>query len=388
MLRVILLLFSLTLIAACGPDEKDENMNTEDSQESEEVVENAESEDQGESETDEPEENKDRSEDGQFTDKTEVLTTNLEIPWTISKTDERLYVTERAGRLYEINLDGEKNEQSLNLPSPVHHEGEGGLLGFELVPPFEESQQAFAYYTYQDSGETFNKVVLLEKDDEEWTETSILLDEIPSERIHNGGRLKVGPDEKLYITTGDAATPALSQDRNSLAGKILRMNLDGTIPSDNPFDDSYVYSYGHRNPQGLAWGDDGTMYSSEHGQSAHDEINLIEAGNNYGWPEIEGDETSEGMETPFYHTGEETWAPSGISFHNEKLYIATLRGSRIIKLDLSTKDAETAEEGFGRMRDVYIQDGSIFAITSNRDGRGSPTEEDDRLIRINIGEDE
>ncbi len=143
-----------------------------------------------------------------------------------------------------------------------------------------------------------------------WREESLLLDNIPSGTYHHGGRLKIGSDGKLYVTTGDASAPDIAQDLDSLGGKILRMNLDGSIPNDNPYPNSYVYSYGHRNPQGITWSSDGTLYSSEHGSRANDEVNLIEAGQNYGWPIIEGYEEQEGMVSPLFTSGDtNTWAP-------------------------------------------------------------------------------
>ncbi|RPF51041.1 PQQ-dependent sugar dehydrogenase [Aquisalibacillus elongatus] len=314
-----------------------------------------------------------------------VLAEQLAIPWAIDKYDDTFYVTERGGRLLEIDSNGDVNEQELSLNEEVLHYGEGGLLGFILTPDYEESGEAYLYHTYQDdNNNVFNRVVLVQQEGEQWEETEALLEYIPGAQFHNGGRLAIGPDQKLYITTGDAVVRNSAQDVTSLAGKILRMNLDGTIPSDNPFDDSYVYSYGHRNPQGLAWSEEGTMYSTEHGESAHDEINLIEPGQNYGWPVIEGDADQDDMVPPIYHTGDTTWAPSGIGYYDGKLYIAGLRGSQIIAYDIEANKAETFYEDQGRMRDIYIEDGFLYTITSNRDGRGDPDEQDDVLLRLKL----
>lgn len=317
----------------------------------------------------------------------ETITTiaeKLAIPWSIAKSDNIFYVTERDGRLLKIDSSGELTEQSLDLDKEILHYGEGGLLGLLLTPDFTDSGQAYLYHTFQEDDQISNRIVMVEKDGDTWQEVDVLVEQIPGARFHNGGRLKLGPDNKLYATTGDALEPDLAQDETSLVGKILRMNLDGSVPEDNPFSDSLVYSFGHRNPQGLTWGDDGTMYASEHGNNAHDELNVIEAGKNYGWPVIEGDENAEEMSPPLYHTGDSTWAPSGIGYYDGTLYVATLRGSQIIAYNLESGEPETFYENSGRMRDIWIEDGYLYTITSNRDGRGNPDQSDDQLIRINL----
>ena len=208
------------------------------------------------------------------------------------------------------------------LSEPLSSAAEAGLLGFVLQSDFNESSLAYAYYTYDSNGKPVNRIVTLFRDEEEWHEQEILLDNIESGPVHHGGRLALSPEGTLFATIGDGATPENAQDPNSLNGKILKLQEDGTFT---------IVSMGHRNPQGLAWNDEGELYSSEHGQSANDEINKIVQGGNYGWPEIEGNESKEGMLSPLLTSGaNETWAPSGMTFHNGLLYVAALRGEGTI----------------------------------------------------------
>ncbi len=309
----------------------------------------------------------------------ETVAENLESPWMIDKNEDGFYISGRNGELTFI-ADDTTVEQELVLSIPVEGESEGGMLGFLLHP--DNPDKAFMYYTYQDDGAK-NRVVELTQEDDTWHETNVIVEDIPGGTVHNGGRLEIGPDEHLYITTGDTGKKGLSQDTESLAGKILRVNMDGSIPVDNPFGNE-VYSYGHRNPQGIAWDVNGNMYATEHGSSAHDEINIIEAGNNYGWPVIEGDEKADGMKTPLHHTGEETWAPSGMAYHDGNLYIAALRGERIISFDLESGEAETFYDEGSRFRDVYVEEDTLYAITNNTDGRGQPETDDDRLLKYSL----
>jgi glucose/arabinose dehydrogenase len=310
----------------------------------------------------------------------EVLADNLKIPWSINKADGVFYVSEREGSIVKIQ-NGEQTRQKVQLERPLSGAAEAGLLGLVLAPDFQKSQQAYAYYTYQDAGQ-YNRIVQLTLEDDRWVETKLLLNEIPSGNVHHGGRLAIGPDGKLYATAGDASRPELAQDLDSLAGKILRLNLDGSVPDDNPFEGSYVYSYGHRNPQGITWDEDGTMFASEHGPSALDEINVIEPGNNYGWPDITGDETGEGMENPLFHSGESTWAPSGMAVYDGKLYVAALRGSALLEFDIEKKETREVVTGLGRIRDVMIEGDILYFVSNNTDGRGMPQENDDKLYKM------
>jgi len=313
----------------------------------------------------------------------QVVTDELQIPWSIDVIDNHFYISERAGSIVKVS-DGKKERQKVVLNKTLATAAEAGLLGFVLSPDFSASNEAIAYYTYEDGSGQFNRIVVLSLEDGVWKEDQLLLDKIPSGHVHHGGRLEIGPDGKLYATTGDASShPEIAQDLTSLGGKILRMNLDGSVPVDNPFPNSYVYSFGHRNPQGLAWAEDGMMYESEHGPSANDEINNIRPGFNYGWPIIKGKERREGMEVPLYTSGDETtWAPSGMMYFDKKLYVATLRGNAVREFDLQLGKTREVVTGFGRIRDVFIKNDFLYFVSNNTDGRGTPLEGDDKLYRV------
>jgi glucose/arabinose dehydrogenase len=317
----------------------------------------------------------------------QIIAKKLQAPWAIDFNGEIIYISERNGAI--VKIDGAAfTRQKLTLNKAVNQVGEGGFLGFLLAPDYSTTKQAYAYHTYKEEGNTYNRVVLLQENAEGWQEIKTLIERIPGSNVHNGGRLAFGPDHYLYITTGDSSKGELSQDLKSLGGKILRMTLDGAIPQDNPFPDSYVYSYGHRNSQGIAWDAEGQMYETEHGPSGspggHDEINRIEPGKNYGWPTVIGDEKQEGMINPLYHTGDTAIAPSGISIGSDnQILIAALRGEKLFKYDPRTKQMNVILENQGRLRDVKIHNGKTYLITNNTDGRGVPSEEDDRLLLLN-----
>ncbi|MDR5683666.1 MAG: PQQ-dependent sugar dehydrogenase [Armatimonadota bacterium] len=321
----------------------------------------------------------------------------LEVPWAIAfAPDGRAFVSERPGRVRVVR-DG-RLDSSPVATLPVAHVGEGGLLGLAVHPEFPRQPFVYVYYTYDQNG-LRNRIERLREQDGRLVRDRVILDNIPGARIHDGGRILFGPDGMLYVGTGDAAQRALAQDRQSLAGKILRLTPDGGIPPDNPFPGSAVYSLGHRNVQGLAWHPQTRrLYATEHGPSgelgrAHDEVNLIRPGANYGWPEVVCGTPRAGFVDALACSGEETWAPAGASFVTQgawrgRLLVANLRGAHLRVFVLSEDGTRVVRqermlEGFGRLRDVVEgPDGALYVLTSNRDGRGRPADDDDRILRV------
>ncbi len=333
----------------------------------------------------------------------EVVATGLEVPWALAfAPDGRIFVTERPGRIRVIENGRLRPEPVAVLP--VAATGEGGLMGLALDPNFAQNGYLYVMYTYRAGGALRNRISRLTLQGNTAGDEVILIDNIPGAGIHDGGRLAFGPDGKLYATTGDAAQRNLAQQLDSLAGKILRLNPDGSIPIDNPFPGSYVYSYGHRNPQGLAWHPTtGQLYSTEHGPTGEmglccrDELNLIRPGGNYGWPLVTGAPGDPRFIDPILHSGEDTWAPAGMAFvvgdllapWRGHLFFGALRGQHLHHVVLGPDGTtvvfhEALFRGeFGRIRDVVMgPDGALYFTTSNRDGRGRPQPGDDRILRI------
>lgn len=318
-----------------------------------------------------------------------VVAENLEIPWEIEfLPNGDLLVTERPGNLLRIGPE----TKLVKKIEGVEHVGEGGLLGLALHPQFETNNYIYLYLTTKEGGQLTNRVERYKLTGDSIEGKEIILDGISGAQYHDGGRIRFGPDGNLYITTGDAGDANSAQDPNSLSGKILRVKDDGGIPEDNPFQNE-VYSLGHRNPQGLAWDNEGRLWSTEHGpsgmESGYDELNLITMGANYGWPFIRGSGTSEGLVSPIIQSGsDETWAPAGMAYLDGSLFFAGLRGETLYEAKLNNGGVEKLvshfREEFGRLRAVTVSpDGYLYISTSNMDGRGNQNPRDDKIIKIN-----
>jgi glucose/arabinose dehydrogenase len=319
---------------------------------------------------------------------------NLEIPWSIDiSKDGRIFFTEKPGRIRMIHTDGTLESE------PVAHIrteniGEAGLLGLALHPNFTQNHLIYIYHTYVEDKRLYNKVLVLTERNNEIMDSKTILDRIPASDLNNGGRLKFGPDGALYVSTGDSEIPELAQDARSLAGKILRVNHDGTIPYDNPFPDSPVYSYGHRNIQGLAWHPiTEELYATEHGPSGNDEINIIEPGSNYGWPlevcNYSLSSTTMKFKTPLFCFNPSI-APTGLTipisdrlgYQNDVIF-TTLRGSHLHQIDLESRMQDNILVGYGRLNDVFeAPNGSLYILTANKNAVGMGNAYDDRILQI------
>ena len=314
----------------------------------------------------------------------------LDTPWEIAFLPEGgILATERSGILALIDQEGKQ----LTI-SGVRETGEGGLLGLALHPDFAKNGWLYIYLTSNDTGTLTNRVERYTYNtDHSVSERVVILDGIKGSSNHDGGRIRFGPDGLLYITTGDAGSPQRAQDPQALEGKILRLTDEGKVPGGNPWGNS-VYSIGHRNPQGLAWDSQGRLWATEHGPSGgetgNDELNLIEAGKNYGWPVIRGTETRAGMETPKLESGRgNTWAPAGLEIVNDVAYFPGLRGNALYAVDLNDVRPESLRTYFkgeyGRLRVVQLgPDSLLYLGSSNKDGRGSPRVDDDQLLKIDL----
>jgi glucose/arabinose dehydrogenase len=329
----------------------------------------------------------------------EVVATNLQIPWAMAfAPDGRMFFTERPGRVRVFERGQVVADPALVLDD-VDAAGEGGLLGIALHPDFAGNRFVYLAYTARTGGVREIRVVRYREAGNTLGEAAVLLDRVPAADIHDGARVRFGPDRRLYVTIGDVAVPSLAQDLGSPNGKILRLDDDGSVPADNPFPGSPIYSYGHRNPQGIDWQPGtGDLWGSEHGQTGNDEINRLLPGRNYGWPVIEGGAQRAGMETPVVFFSPSI-APSGASFYPASGAIAGFRGNLLVgalagqhllrvRFDPGDPARVVATERllagrFGRIRDVVAgPDGSVYLCTSNRDGRNTPVATDDRLIRL------
>ena len=318
-----------------------------------------------------------------------TIAENLDKPRAIAVSDDRIFVTEKDGLIRVI-----QNNILLESPLAALRSADvfdGGLLGIALHPNFLNNHYMYVFLTYDEDGNLWNKILRITESENKLQNAETIFDKIPGSSFTNGGFIKFGPDEKLYIGTGTVSDAShLPQDLNSLSGKILRLNDDGTIPNDNPFTDSPIYSFGHRNPQGMTWDDNGNLFVAEFGPEKNDEINLIQAGKNYGWPEQQcsSDENFESAILCYDPSIE----PGGILFYSGDIIdfespfiMASMRAANLYQLDFEEglSSQKSILSGVGRVRDVVQgPDGSLYVITSNTDGKGFPDSTDDKLLRI------
>ncbi|MUN07664.1 PQQ-dependent sugar dehydrogenase [Agromyces luteolus] len=321
----------------------------------------------------------------------ETLASGLEAPWSILRLpDGGVLVSERdRGRIVEVLADGRLREVAV-LPDVVAG-GEGGLLGLAFLPgDGADAASVFAYFSTDADNRIVRMPLTGQPGELGLGDPETVLDGIPRGGRHNGGRLAVGPDGFLYATTGDAGSRELSQDPDSLAGKILRMTPDGDPAPGNP-SGSLVWSLGHRNPQGIAWDAAGGMWAAEFGQNTWDELNRIEPGGNYGWPVVEGRAGDDRFRDPAVQWPTSEASPSGIAIVGDTIVLAALRGERLWFASPALTSPTEVDDAFagelGRLRDVVPgPDGELWALTGNTDGRGSPRDGDDRLLRIRLAD--
>lgn len=335
---------------------------------------------------------------------TTVIAKGLEVPWEILwSPDNNIWVTERTGRVLRINPN--TRQMDILLEIEVAQQGESGLLGMTLHPDFPTTPLVYLVYNYFESTTIRERLSRYTYQQDQLVNEEILINNIPGNTYHDGSRLAFGPDGKLYMTTGDAGNMSSAQDPGSLNGKVLRINPDGTVPDDNPVSGSYVWASGSRNAQGLVFSPTGILYSSEHGPDSDDEINIIEMGRNYGWPNVKG-MCNAPEEITFCDANNvrepiqvytPTLALAGIAYYdhdlipewNNSLIVTSLKAGKLLILHLDetgmsiTGSTTVYDNTLGRLRDVCVSnDGRVFISTSNRDGRGTPKPGDDKIIEI------
>jgi aldose sugar dehydrogenase len=335
----------------------------------------------------------------------ETFASGLTVPWSIVFVpDGRIFITERPGRVRVIE-NGKLRTEPLATIADVEPSGESGLMGLTLHPQFADNHLLYLAYAYRGNGQRV-RVVRMKETSSGLVDRKVIIDDIPAAANHAGCRLRFGPDGKLYITTGDATERELAQRLDSLAGKTLRVNDDGTVPQDNPFVGQAgarpeIWSYGHRNSQGLDWQPGANvMFQTEHGPSGFDgpgggdEVNIVERGKNYGWPVIHHKETHAGMESPLLEYTPAVAPASGMFYRGAafpefrgNFFFGCLRGQCLIRVVLDGRRVVSQErllrEDYGRIREVAEgPDGAIYFSTSNRDGRGRPASGDDRILRL------
>ncbi|MEA2206646.1 MAG: aldose sugar dehydrogenase [Blastocatellia bacterium] len=335
----------------------------------------------------------------------ETVISGLQVPWSIVwAPDGRMIFTERAGRV-RVYEKGQLRPEPLFVVPDVEQKGESGLMSIALHPQFSSNHLLYLSYAYKGDGQRV-RVVRFRETPDGLTDRKVIIEDIPAAQFHAGCRLRFGPDGKLYVTTGDSTNRELAQKLDSLAGKILRLNDDGGAPADNPFVGQpnvrgEIWSYGHRNGQGIDF-QPGTnlLFETEHGPSGFDgpgggdEVNIVERGKNYGWPVIHHRATHEGMESPLLEYTPACAPASGMFYRGGSFpqfkgnfFFGCLRGERIIRVALDGRrvvsEENLLEKKYGRIREIAEgPDGLIYFSTSNKDGRGTPAADDDRILRL------
>jgi glucose/arabinose dehydrogenase len=313
-----------------------------------------------------------------------TVAAGLDVPWGMAflSGGDALVAERDTGQVLRVSDSGQAN--AVGTVPHVRAAGEGGLLGLAVAPGADRA--VYVYFT-SDAGD--NRVGRMTFDGTRLGALTVLLKGIPAGPIHNGGRIVVGPDGNLWIGTGESGNRPLAQDRESLGGKILRMTTSGRVPDGNPFPDSLVWSYGHRNVQGLAFDSTGQLWAAEFGQNTWDELNKVQRGGNHGWPEVEGVGDRPGFVDPevVWHTDEAS--PSGLAIKDDVAYVAGLRGQRLWQVPVRGGRAGTPRAWFsgdyGRLRTVQVTPaGKLWLTTSNTDGRGRPGAEDDRILEVEL----
>ena len=335
----------------------------------------------------------------------ETVAGNLQVPWAIAfAPDGRIFFTERPGRVRVIENGRLRTEPLASIPD-VEPTGESGLMDISLHPQFATNHLLYLTYAYLGASQLV-RVVRFRETGTALTDRKVIIENIPAAQYHAGCRARFGPEGKLYVTTGDATERQLAQQMNSLAGKTLRLNDDGSVPADNPFVGREgvrpeIWSLGHRNAQGIDWQPGtGLQFQTEHGPSGFDgpgggdEVNIVERGKNYGWPEIHHTQTRAGMESPLLEYTPAVAPASGMFYRGSafpqfrgNFFFGGLRGETIIRVVLDGRrvvsQERLLEKKYGRIRELAEgPDGAIYFSTSNRDGRGTPADNDDRILRL------
>ncbi|MBZ9642098.1 sorbosone dehydrogenase family protein [Streptomyces sp. PSKA30] len=321
-----------------------------------------------------------------------TVTEDLDSPWGLAPLpDGDLLVSSRdGGTITRVDTETGRKTELGEVPG-VSPAGEGGLMGLALSPDYASDHMVYAYFTSASD----NRIVRMLYDEqkpsgEQLGAPDTIFRGIPKGFIHNGGRIAFGPDRMLYAGTGESGEEGLSQDRESLGGKTLRMTPEGEPAPGNPFPDSPVYSYGHRNVQGLAWDDKQRLFAAEFGQDTWDELNAIAPGDNYGWPEVEGISDEAGFRNPLAQWATDEASPSGIAYAEGSIWMAGLRGQRLWRIPLKGTEASADPQAFlegeyGRLRTVVSAGGNkLWLVTSETDGRGSPDGGDDRILELEV----